>query len=101
MTIEKINANLDCIVDNLDNFIEETLNTARQQHYGILDKNNKNSLVDLANSINIIKKLYVSRNIIFFENISCIIIGEKNKLIDASATYHKNQIFLRKELENL
>ena len=83
---------INSIVDNLDNFIEETLNTARQQHYGILDKNNKNSLVDLKDIINIIKKLYVSRNIIFFENISCIIIGEKNKLIDAISAAIDNSL---------
>ena len=85
-------ATINSIVDNLDNFIEETLNTARQQHYGILDKNNKNSLVDLKDIINIIKKLYVSRNIIFFENISCIIIGEKNKLIDAISAAIDNSL---------
>ena len=79
-------ATINSIVDNLDNFIEETLNTARQQHYGILDKNNKNSLVDLKDIINIIK------NLIFFENISCIIIGEKNKLIDAISAAIDNSL---------
>ena len=81
------------IVDNLDNFIEDTLNTAKHQHYGIPDKNKKNSVVDLKDIINIIKKLYVSRDIIFFNNISCIIIGEKNKLIDAISAAIDNSLY--------
>ena len=81
------------IVDNLDNFIEDTLNTAKHQHYGIPDKNKKNSVVDLKDIINIIKKLYVSRDIIFFNNTSCIIIGEKNKLIDAISAAIDNSLY--------
>ena len=81
------------IVDNLDNFIEDTLNTAKHHHYGIPDKNKKNSVVDLKDIINIIKKLYVSRDIVFFNNTSCIIIGEKNKLIDAISAAIDNSLY--------
>ena len=81
------------IVDNLDNFIEDTLNTAKHQHYGIPDKNKKNSVVDLKDIINIIKNLYVSRDVTFFNNISCIIIGEKNKLIDAISAAIDNSLY--------
>ena len=81
------------IVDNLDNFIEDTLNTAKHQHYGIPDKNKNNSVVDLKDIINIIKKLYVSRDIIFFNITSCIIIGEKNKLIDAISAAIDNSLY--------
>ena len=81
------------IVDNLDNFIEDTLNTAKHQHYGITDKNKKNSVVDLKDIINIIKNLYVSRDVTFFNNISCIIIGEKNKLIDAISAAIDNSLY--------
>ena len=86
-------ATISSIVDNLDNFIEDTLNTAKHQHYGIPDKNKKNSVVDLKDIINIIKKLYVSRDIIFFNNTSCIIIGEKNKLIDAISAAIDNSLY--------
>ena len=84
---------INSIVNNLDNFIEDTLNTAKHQHYGILAKNNKHDLVNLKDVINIIKKLYVSKDVIFVKNISCIVLGEKNKLIDAISAAIDNSLY--------
>jgi len=84
---------INSIVNNLDNFIEDTLNTAKHQHYGLLAKNNKHDLVNLKDVINIIKKLYVSKDVIFVKNISCIVLGEKNKLIDAISAAIDNSLY--------
>ena len=84
---------INSIVNNLDNFIEDTLNTAKHQHYGLLAKNNKHDLVNLKDVINIIKKLYVSKDVIFFKNISCIVLGGKNKLIDAISAAIDNSLY--------
>mgnify|MGYP006183393777 FL=1 len=84
---------INSIVNNLDNFIEDTLNTAKHQHYGLLAKINKHDLVNLKDVINIIKKLYVSKDVIFVKNISCIILGEKNKLIDAISAAIDNSLY--------
>jgi signal transduction histidine kinase len=84
---------INSIVDNLDGFIEDTLDTAKQQHYGLLTKNNKHNLVNLTDVMNVIKKLYISKDLIFFKNISCIVIGEKNKLIDAISAVIDNSLY--------
>ena len=84
---------INSIVNNLDNFIEDTLNTAKRQHYGLLAKINKHDLVNLKDVINIIKKLYVSKDVIFVKNISCIVLGEKNKLIDAISAAIDNSLY--------
>ena len=84
---------INSIVNNLDNFIEDTLNTAKHQHYGLLAKINKHDLVNLKDVINIIKKLYVSKDVIFVKNISCIVLGEKNKLIDAISAAIDNSLY--------
>lgn len=84
---------INSIVNNLDNFIEDTLNTAKHQHYGLFAKNNKYDLVNLKDVINIIKKLYVSKDVIFVKNISCIVLGEKNKLIDAISAAIDNSLY--------
>ncbi|MBT3940053.1 MAG: HAMP domain-containing histidine kinase [Pelagibacterales bacterium] len=84
---------INSIVNNLDNFIEDTLNTAKRQHYGLLAKINKHDLVNLKDVINIIKKLYVSKDVIFVKNINCIILGEKNKLIDAISAAIDNSLY--------
>ena len=84
---------INSIVDNLDGFIEDTLDTAKQQHYGLLTKNNKYNLVNLTDVMNVIKKLYISKDLIFFKNISCIVIGEKNKLIDAISAVIDNSLY--------
>ena len=84
---------INSIVDNLDGFIEDTLDTAKQQHYGLLTKNNKHNLVNLTDVMDAIKKLYISKDLIFFKNISCIVIGEKNKLIDAISAVIDNSLY--------
>ncbi len=91
--IKKINT----IIDNLDNFIETTLTTAKYEHYGIAF-NKKLNKVDVNEVISLIQDLYVSKNIRIdnkiniTDNISYTINAEKNKLIEAISAVIDNSL---------
>ena len=83
------------IISNLDDFIDTSLNTAKNQHYETLT-NDKNDFIEINSLINLLKDVYVSKNINFNINIDTsdqfLIIGEKNKLIEAISVCIDNSL---------
>jgi signal transduction histidine kinase len=83
------------VISNLDNFIETTLNTAKQNHYETLN-DDSNDFVDINILIDLLKTLYLSKNVSFKFNLDStkglIIKGNKNKLIEAISASIDNSL---------
>ena len=83
------------IISNLDDFIETSLNTARNDHYEIGDYDRKD-FIDFFIIIDLLKNLYPSKNIDFDLNIDrkkkFVIKGEKNKIIEAISASIDNSL---------
>ena len=84
------------IISNLDDFIETSLNTARRGHYETAS-HNKNDFIDITTIIDLLKNIYLSKNIDFDLHIDTkeklIIKGEKNKLIEAISASIDNSLY--------
>lgn len=80
------------ILDNVDNFIETTLNTAKQSYHSYRSKSIKPQ-TEFSQIIQIIKDLYISHKIIYRGDYSYGVLAEKNKLIDALTAIIDNSLY--------
>ena len=80
------------IIDSLNNFIESTLDTAKNEHYGKVT-NQKYFNIDLEEILSILKGLYVSKNVMFLNTLNYSISGEKNKLVEAISAVIDNSLY--------
>ena len=83
------------VLDNLDNFIDDTLETAKNTYHNnsVPDKKSEVQFVEI---INIIKDLYISKNIIFRGEYNYLILAEQYKLIDALTAIIDNSLYWNK-----
>ena len=83
------------VLDNLDNFIDDTLETAKNTYHNNLlpDKNSEIQFVEI---INIIKDLYISKNIIYRGDYNYLVLAEQYKLIDALTAIIDNSLYWNK-----
>ena len=84
------------IISNLDDFIETSLNTARNDHYETGDHDRKD-FTDFFTIIDLLQNLYPSKNIDLNLNIDrkkkYVIKGEKNKIIEAISASIDNSLY--------
>ena len=92
---KKNSTKINNIISNLDDFIDTSLNTAKKEHYEILS-NNKNDFIEISSLISLLKDIYISKNINFNINIDAndqvVILGNKNKLIEAISACVDNSL---------
>ena len=83
------------VLDNLDNFIDDTLETAKNTYHNnsVPDKKSEVQFVEI---INIIKDLYISKNIIYRGDYNYLVLAEQYKLIDALTAIIDNSLYWNK-----
>lgn len=93
----KINAKkIDNVISNLDEFIETSLKTAKKSHYETFNKS-ENDYTSVLTIIDLLKQIYISKNIIFDLDIDrdtkLAIKGNKDKLIEAISAVIDNSLY--------
>ena len=82
--------------DNLDDFISDTLETAKVEHTGTKVQEklyNKNNFCSMDSLFNKIKEMYVSENLKFIKDNNCNFIGSENKIFEAFSAALDNALF--------
>ena len=82
--------------DNLDDFISDTLETAKVEHTGTKVQEklyNKNNFCSMDSLFSKIKEMYVSENLKFIKDNNCNFIGSENKIFEAFSAALDNALF--------